>query len=67
MSSGEKPILGFGDLRRARAFLIIVPNVIDATAPGVSDRRVIMQQSLRPPRPSIDKGLTGSSPHLIVN
>jgi hypothetical protein len=30
----------------------------------MSDRRVIMQRSLRQPRPSIDNGLTGSSPHL---
>jgi len=32
----------------------------------MSDRRVIMQRSLRQPRPSIDKGLTGSSPHLSL-
>jgi hypothetical protein len=32
----------------------------------MSDWRVIIQPSLRQPRPSIDKGLTSSSPHLSL-
>ena len=36
MSSGEKPILGFGDVQRSRALFVIVPHMIDATAHGVA-------------------------------
>jgi hypothetical protein len=32
----------------------------------MSDWRVIMQRNLRRPRPSIDKGSTGSSPQLSL-
>ena len=36
MSLGEKPILGFGDVHGPRAFFVIVRNVINPGAHGVT-------------------------------